>query len=231
VELALKRKQTEKELLKHQENLEFMVKERTAQLEAEIVERNKTEQQLKNSEKFLAAVIENIPDMIFVKDAKDLSFIRFNKAGEDLLGYSKEELIGKNYYDFFSEHEADAFIRKDRDVLNSKQLLDIPEEIIQTKFRGERVLHTKKISIQDENGQPVYLLGISEDITDKKKAEDSKKELEEQLRQAQKMEAIGVLAGGVAHDFNNILTTIIGNANLALMEVGKDDCVNGSRQR
>ncbi|MBW2589585.1 MAG: response regulator, partial [Deltaproteobacteria bacterium] len=225
VELALKRKQTEKELLKHQENLEFMVKERTAQLEAEIVERNKTEQQLKNSEKFLAAVIENIPDMIFVKDAKDLSFIRFNKAGEDLLGYSKEELIGKNYYDFFSEHEADAFIRKDRDVLNSKQLLDIPEEIIQTKFRGERVLHTKKISIQDENGQPVYLLGISEDITDKKKAEDSKKELEEQLRQAQKMEAIGVLAGGVAHDFNNILTTIIGNANLALMEVGKDDAL------
>jgi len=222
---ALKRKQTEKELLKHQENLEFMVKERTAQLEAEIVERNKTEQQLKNSEKFLAAVIENIPDMIFVKDAKDLSFIRFNKAGEDLLGYSKEELIGKNDYDFFSEHEADAFIRKERDVLNSKQLLDIPEEIIQTKFRGERVLHTKKISIQDENGQPVYLLGISEDITDKKKAEDSKKELEEQLRQAQKMEAIGVLAGGVAHDFNNILTTIIGNANLALMEVGKDDAL------
>ena len=56
---------------------------------------------------FLDSVIENIPHMIFVKDAKELRFVRFNKAGEDLIGYTKNDMIGKNDYDFFIKREAD----------------------------------------------------------------------------------------------------------------------------
>jgi PAS domain S-box-containing protein len=129
------------------------------------------EERLESYEAFLNAILENIPDMIFVKDAKDLRFVRFNKAGEELLGYSKGDLYGKNDYEFFSKDEADFFVQKDREVLKSKKLLDIAEEKILTRYNGERILHTKKIPIMNKNGEPQYLLGISQDITDRKKAE------------------------------------------------------------
>ncbi len=123
---------------------------------------------LKKNELFLEAIIENIPDMIFVKDAEELRFVRFNKAGEDLLGHDRQALIGRNDYDFFPKEEADFFTKKDRKVLNSGTLLDIPEEPILTQYKGERILHTKKLPLMDEQGQPEYLLGISEDITESK---------------------------------------------------------------
>ncbi len=116
---------------------------------------------------FLNSILDNIPDMIFVKDAKDLRFVRFNKAGERLLGRKKEALIGKNDYDFFPKKEADFFTRKDRAVLRSKKLLDIPAEPIHTRTKGTRILHTKKIPLLNSKGKPEYLLGISEDITER----------------------------------------------------------------
>ncbi|HAZ11385.1 MAG: hypothetical protein A2X86_20100 [Bdellovibrionales bacterium GWA2_49_15] len=126
---------------------------------------------------FVNAVVENIPDMIFVKDAKELRFIRFNKAGEELLGYGRDELIGKNDYDLFSKEEADFFTSKDRAVLASGKLLDIPEEPIQTHQKGLRILHTKKIPIYNDEGRPEFLLGISEDITEKKRTEEQRQQL------------------------------------------------------
>ena len=136
------------------------------------------EEKGENNEAFVNVILENIPDMIFVKDARDLRFVRFNKAGEQLLGYSKEDLYGKNDYDIFPKDEADFFIQKDGEVLKSKKPLDIAEEKIQTKYNGEKILHTKKIPILDANGEPKYLLGISEDITDRKKAEDALRKYE-----------------------------------------------------
>ncbi|OPX66854.1 MAG: aerobic respiration control sensor protein ArcB [Methanoregulaceae archaeon PtaB.Bin056] len=138
----------------------------------DITERKNAAEALKESEKFLDNVVENIPDMIFVKDAHDLRFVRFNRAGEELLGYSREEMYGKNDYDFFPKEEADFFTRQDKIVLEKRQHVDIPEEIIQTRLKGTRILHTKKIMIPDRNGKPAYLLGISEDITERKQAEE-----------------------------------------------------------
>ena len=86
----------------------------TANLEQTILQRT---QELRQSQSFLDSLIENLPNMVFVKDAKELRFVRFNRAGEDLLGFSRSELIGKNDYDFFPKEQADFFTRKDRDVL------------------------------------------------------------------------------------------------------------------
>lgn len=126
---------------------------------------------LQRSEEFVNSIVENIPDMIFVKDVEALRFVRFNKAGEQLLGYSREELVGKSDSDFFPKEEADSFTAKDREVLSQKGVVDIPEETIRTRDGNERIIHTKKIPIMDNEGNPQYLLGISEDITERKRVE------------------------------------------------------------
>jgi PAS domain S-box-containing protein len=153
-----------------------------ALLRRDVYARRQTEKQLQESNAFLDSVLQNIPDMIFVKDAKDLRFVRFNKAGHELLGYRREELIGKNDYDFFPRTEADFFTAKDREVLASGRLIDIREEEIHTKSGELRLLHTKKIPLLDADGVPRYLLGISEDITLRKQAEQAQRASEERLR-------------------------------------------------
>jgi len=149
------RKKAEEELKKAKENVEKKIEERTAELNKQKV--------------FLSSILENVPNMIFVKDAKDLKFELFNKAGEELLGYKREQLLGKSDYDFFPKSQAEFFINKDRNVIKSGKLLDIPEEPIDTKS-GKRFLHTKKIPILDDH-KAIYLMGISEDITEKRKTE------------------------------------------------------------
>lgn len=120
---------------------------------------------------FLDSIVEYLPNMIFVKEARELRFVLFNRAGEELLGYPREALLGKNDYDFFPRRQADWFTQKDREVLEGGQLVDIPEETLQTKERGARILHTKKIPLVDRTGKPQYLLGISEDITERKQSD------------------------------------------------------------
>ncbi len=147
----------------------------------DITKEKKAESEMLQQKGFLNSVVENIPHMIFVKEAKELRFERFNKAGEELLGQKRENLIGKNDYDFFPKSQAKFFIKKDREVLNKKVLLDIPEEPIKTP-QGERILHTRKIPILDENNNPAYLLGISEDITPEKIAQEKIKAEEKKYR-------------------------------------------------
>ncbi len=144
---------------------------RTALLD--ISDRKRAEDEVRRSETFISSILENLPAMIFVKEAKDLRFVRLNKAGEDLLGYLRGELMGKNDYDFFPQDEADFFTAKDREVLACGRLLDIPQEPIQTRSGEVRYLHTRKIPIVGKEGTPQYLLGISEDITDRKRVEEA----------------------------------------------------------
>jgi PAS domain S-box-containing protein len=133
----------------------------------DITEQKRTEAQLRDGNLLLNSIIDNIPNMIFMKRASDLRFELFNRAGEALLGQPRENLIGRNDYDFFPKEEADFFIAKDRATLAEDGVVDIAEEPIETPH-GRRILHTKKLAIRDEQGEPTYLLGISEDITERK---------------------------------------------------------------
>ncbi|MBC7458342.1 MAG: PAS domain S-box protein [Bdellovibrionaceae bacterium] len=136
-------------------------------LEQKVSQRTK---ELSQANAFLDTVIENIPNMIFVKDAETLKFVRFNRAGEELIGIAREDLIGKGDEEFFPATEAEYFQERDRAVIAGRVLVDIPEERLSTK-NGLRILHTKKLPVFDSSGKPRYLVGISEDITEKKKIE------------------------------------------------------------
>src|SRR5262249_54181645 len=137
----------------------------------DVTERVRAEDELRQTRAFLDAVVENIPAMLFVKEAEEHRFILFNKAGEELLGVPRAELIGRNDHDLFPKREADAFVARDRAVLQSGELQVTEEERIHTPHNGLRLLRTKTIAIPDEHGRPKYLLGISEDITERKRAE------------------------------------------------------------
>ncbi|HQU41205.1 MAG TPA: PAS domain-containing protein [Pirellulales bacterium] len=179
----------------------------------DITDRKLMESELEQLTRFLDEVLDELPIMLFVKDAEHLRLERLNKAGERLLGFSRAELIGKSDYDLFPADEADFFVAKDRDVLRSRRMLDIPEEAIQTRF-GERILHTRKIPLFDERGRPTYLVGISEDITAAKQAEEELRRAKQAAEEASR--AKSEFLANVSHEIRTPMNGIIGMTELAL---------------
>ncbi|MFK7988729.1 MAG: PAS domain-containing protein [Sandaracinaceae bacterium] len=146
----------------------------------------------------LRAIVDRLPVMVFVKEATELSFALFNRAGEDLLGLSEQEMLGKNDFDFFPEAQAQGFVDKDREVLAAGSVVTTEEPI--EGPNGPRFLLSRKIPIHDTEGVPRYLLGVSFDITERRRAEErlkaSNRELEESA--AHNRELRDVLSGVVA---------------------------------
>jgi PAS domain S-box-containing protein len=182
-------------------------------VQQDISERMALDEELRRHRQFLEKIVTHIPDMVFVKEAEELRFVLFNQAGEQLLGLRNDQLIGHNDYDFFPREQAAHFVEKDREVLASRRLMEIEEEPIDTP-RGRRILHTKKIPLLNDDGKPLYLLGISRDITEKKRADEVIESQRHALLMSSKLSALGQMAGGIAHEINNPLTIINGLANL-----------------
>ena len=132
---------------------------------------------------FLDSIIDNIPAVVFVKNAETLCYERFNRAGEELTGLSRDDVFGRDDQALFPTEQARFFQQMDREVLEGRVLVDIPEEPIKTPL-GTRWLHTKKIPILGPNGEPRHLLGISEDITERKTAEERRLEAHRQLERS-----------------------------------------------
>ncbi|OFZ21268.1 MAG: hypothetical protein A2X94_07380 [Bdellovibrionales bacterium GWB1_55_8] len=161
---------------------------------------------LEAARSLLDAIVENLPAMIFVKDARDLSFVLFNRVAEETFGWPRAEMYGKTDYDFFPKQEADSFRANDIAVLTSKKLLEIFEEPMKSRNKGERVLHTKKVPIISDRGEPLYLLGIAEDITERSLAERERRELLIELERS--VRAREHVLAVVSHDLKNPLSAI-----------------------
>ena len=137
----------------------------------DITDRKQAQSELRNTQEFLNAVLQNLPISVFIKDAVEQRFIYWNHASEELLGYSSDEVLGNNAADLFDTEQANYFQAQDLEVFATRKCVDTPEETIQLPHRGKRILHTKKVPLFDEAGAPKYIVGIAQDITESKRIE------------------------------------------------------------
>lgn len=202
---------------------EVLIKQRSEEIEAQNEELQLAKTKVEESEIFLNTIFDHIPDLIFVKNANDLRYISFNKAGEKFMGYTRAELIGKNDYDFFPKDEADFFTMKDREVLNSDKPIVIIEDIISTN-EGIKTLYTKKIAIKDKKGNVKYLLGISEDVTSKKEIEKQLISAKERAEQSDRLKS--AFLANMSHEIRTPMNGIMGFAELL-----KEPNLSGEKQQ
>ncbi len=156
--------------------------ERLLAVARDVTEVKRGESDLREANRFLDSLVENLPVMIAVKDADSLLFVRQNRAFEHAFGYSREEIIGKSARDLFGPEEADFIIAKDREALEQDRLVDIPEQPVHTRHLGLRIFHTMKMPIGGQDGRPRFLLAIWTDITERKLAEQAIHELNAALQ-------------------------------------------------
>jgi PAS domain S-box-containing protein len=183
-------------------------------ISTDITERKRGEEALAAERTLLRTLIDALPDLVFTKDTAG-RFAMCNTAELDHLGLLREEqLIGKTVFDLYPQDLAERYHADDLQVLSGESVTN-REEPSRDSAGDPRWHLTIKVPLRDAAGRVTGLVGMSRDITERKRAQDHQS-------RAQKLEALGTLAGGVAHDFNNILLAITGNAKLAIDDLPGD---------
>ena len=173
-------------------------------LAVDITERYQAEQARLASEQQYRRLFENAYDVIFVLDLAG-NFVAVNKAAERISGYRRSELLGMNIAELLDPPQAAYVFERIQRALGGETRAEF--ELPLRARDGRQLYLDVSAQLEFRHGRPAAIQGIARDITERK-------QLEERLRQAQKMEAIGELASGVAHDFNNLLTAILGYTDL-----------------
>ncbi len=196
----------EEHLKRSHDELEALVMEKTSELIREIEERKSAHEALKKSEEKYRSILENIEDSYFELDIKgNLTF--FNKSLTQLLGYSEEELRGQNYKKYTAQEDIKKLFRVFSEVYKTGRISQLIHCTFVTKDNTRKTVGILSSLMKQKDGKPIGFQGLARDVT-------KQMLMESRLQHTQKMEAIGNLAGGVAHDFNNILSGIIGYTQL-----------------
>ncbi len=171
--------------------------------------RRAAEESLKESEERYRSLTESAPDIIYTLDLQGC-FTYVNPKWEAILGHRPAEVIGKAFRDFAIPRDRDQLHRLFGRVRDRKEAVELAHGCLLDKDGNTRWFELSSAPYLNEKGEVIGMVGIAKDNTEKGKIED-------RLRKAQKMEAVGTLAGGVAHDFNNILQSIQSYTQLLLM--------------
>ena len=190
-------------------------------LERSEKELKQAEDELRISKKLLQDVMNLVPAYICAKNLQG-KFILANKKLTDFYGTTVEDLTGTLHADICEdEEELKGMMADDLDVIVSGKPKFIPEEKMQNPDGSFSILETYKIPFSASEEQAVLI--VSSDITERKRLEREREKLEEQFHQSQKLESVGRLAGGVAHDLNNLLVPILGYGEMLLEDLEADD--------
>src|ERR1044071_4524151 len=168
----------------------------------------------KSGELLSGVVLAHLPVPVFIKDARTLQYVFWNKAGEELLGLGLADLIGRSDRDLFPIEQADRFTARDRLALSQGRLIDTAEEEIQTVRREKRIVHTRTIPVLDGEGRPRYLVGLCEEITDQKRAADELTGAKLAAEAASR--AKGEFLANMSHEIRTPMNGVIGMTNLLL---------------
>jgi|GEM_PF-446093 len=222
--VILQRRNAEAELRRARDGLEEKIKKRTRELEhvnsklrLEIQERMRTEESLRESEEKYRMVVQNAIEGILV--TQNLRIVFANKRASDFLRYSEEELISNpDPFEFIHPDYRKIVAENHLKRLRGEEAPGVYSFKIVNRDGETRWVDASGVRIQWK-GKPA-ILNFFTDITERMRAEEEKKKLEAQILKIQKLESLGNLAGGVSHNFNNVLTIIQGHATLASMDIG-----------
>jgi PAS domain S-box-containing protein len=147
----------------------------------DITERKKSEDEVQRQKNLLAAIIDNLPVGVFIRDANSLRYVARNRFLEESNGYPVETSIGKSAHDLFPREQADRSVATDREALESRKLVEVAEQEMLGRSGEQRIYHVRKVPLFGDDGRPQLLLGIAHDITERKRAENALRESNEFL--------------------------------------------------
>jgi len=182
----------------------------------DITDRKRAEEDLRENRRFLSELIEHSGTLIFVKDGEG-RYEMINRKWEEVTGLKRGEVLGRTDEELFPGPIGQQFRRNDVEVMEAGVVRE-KEEILDDP-NGRRFFISIKFPLRGENGEVRGLCGVTTEITERKRAEEERRSLQERLQRAEKMEALGTLAGGVAHDLNNVLGILIGYSELLLNDI------------
>jgi PAS domain S-box-containing protein len=193
----------------------------------DITDRKQMERTLRESEQRFRSLVETTSDWVWEVDEHGFYTYASPKVKE-LLGYDPGEVIGKKPFDFMPLEEAERTAKLFRDIVKFRKPFMRLENTNVHKNGHLVVLETSGVPIFEKDGNFAGYRGIDRDITERERAEEDRKNLEARIQRMEKMEALGTLAGGVAHDLNNILSGIVGYPDLILTQLPDDSPVRES---
>jgi len=190
--------------------------------DTDITERKQAKEVLSESEARQRTILDNMPFLAWLKDTEG-RYIMVNQQYAQACGRTADQVVGLTDLDIWPRELAEKYRADDAEVISTRSAKGVEELVADVS--GTKWVETFKAPIVNLRMKVTGTTGLARDITSRKQAEEEKRSLEERLNRAEKMEALGILAGGVAHDLNNVLGVIVGYAELLMHKEGESSAI------